>query len=243
MQRFAKSASRFLRYARDTTYRPAQEKCGVIDHSWPGVEMKHFRSSIVASPDAMQAPGSQLSEKELVTLAALGDGEAFAVICRRYERKLFRIAARITGNVSDAEDIVQDALLNAYKGMDTFRFSSSLSTWLTRIVINCALMELRRTKHRAWLSLDAANENCVSLIDLVLTGCIAQLPASLRTIIEDYRTSEPTIAELAQSHAITVAAAKSRLLRAKTTIRNSTPVVNARRRTAPHRASSPRPPP
>jgi RNA polymerase sigma-70 factor (ECF subfamily) len=262
MQGFAKSASRFLRYARDTTYRPAQEKCGVIDHSWPGVEMKNFRSSIVASPDAMQAPGSQLSEKELVTLAALGDGEAFAVICRRYERKLFRIAARITGNVSDAEDIVQDALLNAYKGMDTFRFSSSLSTWLTRIVINCALMELRRTKHRAWLSLDAAHENCVSLIDLVydptadveeelcskeqsqlLTGCIAQLPASLRTIIEDYRTSEPTIAELAQSHAITVAAAKSRLLRAKTTIRNSTPVMNARRRTAPHRASSPRPPP
>ena len=261
MQRFAKSASRFLRYARDTTYRPAQEKCGVIDHSWPGVEMKHFRSSIVASPDAMQAPGSQLSEKELVTLAALGDGEAFAVICRRYERKLFRIAARITGNVSDAEDIVQDALLNAYKGMDTFRFSSSLSTWLTRIVINCALMELRRTKHRAWLSLDAANENCVSLIDLVydptadveeelcskeqselLTACIAQLPASLRTVIEDYRTSEPTIAELAESHAITVAAVKSRLLRAKTAIKNSTPVVNARRRSVPHGASSPRPP-
>jgi RNA polymerase sigma-70 factor (ECF subfamily) len=207
----------------------------------------------------MQGPWSQLSEQELVTMTALGDGEAFAVIFRRYEHKLLRIAARITGNVSDAEDIVQDALLSAFKGIDTFHFSSSLSTWLTRIVINCALMELRSAKHRAWLSLDAAHENCVSLIDLVydptadveeelcskeqsqlLTGCIAQLPASLRTIIEDYRTSEPTIAELAQSHAISVAAAKSRLLRAKTTIKNSTPIVNARRRTgrrgAPSRA-------
>ena len=215
-----------------------------------GVEMKNFRSSIVASPDPMQVPGSQLSENELVALTALGDGEAFAVIFRRYEHKLFRIAARITGNVSDAEDIVQDALLNAYKGIDTFRFSSSLSTWLTRIVINCALMELRRTKHRAWLSLDAANEDGVSLTDLVydptadveeevcskeqsqlLTSCIAQLPASLRTVIEDYRTSEPTIAELAESHAITVAAAKSRLLRAKSRIKKSTSIVNAARRT------------
>ena len=257
MQGFAKSASRFLRYARDTTYRPAQEKCGVIDHSWPGVEMKNFRSSIVASPDAMQASGSQLSEKELVTLAALGDGEAFAVICRRYERKLFRIAARITGNVSDAEDIVQDALLNAYKGMDTFRFSSSLSTWLTRIVINCALMELRRAKYRACLSLDDANENGVSLMELVrsptadaeeelclkeqsqlLTACIAQLPAGLRTVIEDYRMSDRTMAELAQSHAITVTAAKSRLSRAKTTIRNSTPILNARQRTGRRGATS-----
>src|ERR1700689_1801983 len=210
---------------------------------------EHLGVSILATPNTMQGPSSQLSERELVTLTALGDGEAFAVIFRRYERKLFRIAARITGNVSDAEDIVQDALLNAYRGIDTFRFSSSLSTWLTRIVIHCALMEHRRTKHRAWSSLDAANENGVSLIDLVydptadveealcskeqsqlLTACIAQLPASLRTVIEDYRTSEPTIAELAQSHRITVAAAKSRLLRAKTKIKNSTPIVNATRR-------------
>jgi RNA polymerase sigma factor (sigma-70 family) len=210
---------------------------------------EHLGVSILATPNTMQGPSSRLSERELVTLTALGDGEAFAVIFRRYEQKLFRIAVRITGNVSDAEDIVQEALLNAYKAIDTFRFSSSLSTWLTRIVINCAQMELRRAKQRAWLSLDTANENGVSLIDLVcdpaadveeelclkeqsqlLTVCIAQLPASLRAVIEDYRMSEPTIAELAQSHAITVAAAKSRLLRARTKIKNSTPVVNAKRR-------------
>jgi DNA-directed RNA polymerase specialized sigma24 family protein len=118
-------------------------------------------------------------------------------------------------------------------------------------------MELRRRKQRAWLSLDAANEDGVSLIDSVrdptadveeelclkeqsqlLTACIAQLPASLRTVIEDYRMSEPTIAELAHRHAITVAAVKSRLLRAKTTIKNSTPIVNTRRRTGRCGASS-----
>jgi RNA polymerase sigma-70 factor, ECF subfamily len=215
--------------------------------------MKKFGSCILPTPDTMQ----QLSERELVTLTALGDGEAFAVIFRTYEQKLLRIAARITGNVSDAEDVVQEALLNAYRGIDTFCFSSSLSTWLTRIVINCALMELRRAKQRAWLSLDTDNEKGVSLIDVVcdpaadvedelclkeqsqlLTVCIAQLPASLRTVIEDYRMSEPTIAELAQTHAITVPAAKSRLLRARAKIKNSTPIANARQRTGRREAPS-----
>ena len=212
--------------------------------------MKNFGPSIVAKPNTLQVRESELSEQELVALTVLGDGEAFALIFRRYEQMLFRTAVRITGNVSDAEDIVQEALLNAYKGIDSFRFSSSLSTWLTRIVINCALMELRRAKYRACLSLDDVSENGVSLMELVrsptadaeeelcskeqsqlLTACIAQLPAGLRTFIEDYRMSERTMAELAQSHAITVTAAKSRLSRAKTTIRNSTPIVNARRRT------------
>jgi RNA polymerase sigma-70 factor (ECF subfamily) len=131
--------------------------------------------------------------------------------------------------------------------MATFRFASSLSTWLTRIVINCGLMELRRRKSRPWLSLDDASEDGVSLMELVadlttadaeeaaclkeqlqlLTACVARLPPKLRTIIEDYRMSEPTMAELAQTHAITVAAAKSRFLRAKTAIKNSRSILNA----------------
>src|ERR1700733_9325819 len=219
--------------------------------------MKNFGPSIVATSNTLQVRGSELSEQELVALTVLGDGEAFALIFRRHEQMLFRTAVRITGNVSDAEDIVQEALLNAYKGIDTFRFSSSLSTWLTRIVINCALMELRRATYRACLSLDDANENGVSLMELVrsptadaeeelclkeqpqlLTACIAQLPAGLRTVIEDYRMSDRTMAELAQSHAITVTAAKSRLSRAKTTIRNSTPILNARQRTGRRGATS-----
>ena len=212
--------------------------------------MKNFGRSIVATPNTPQVSGSELSERELVALTASGDGDAFAVIFRRYEQMLFRTAVRITRNVNDAEDIVQEALLNAYKGIETFRFSSSLSTWLTRIVINCALMELRRAKHRACLSLDDANENGVSLMELVrsptadaeeelclkeqsqlLTACIAQLPAGLRTVIQDYRMMEPTVTELARNHKITVSAAKSRLARARTAIKNSTPIVNAKRQT------------
>jgi DNA-directed RNA polymerase specialized sigma24 family protein len=107
-------------------------------------------------------------------------------------------------------------------------------------------MELRRRNSRVWLSLNDANENGASLAKIVhssnidakatvclkeqlqlLTACIARLSPKPRTVIEDYRMSEPTMAELAQTYVISVAAAKSRLLRTKTTIKNSGPIVNA----------------
>lgn len=212
--------------------------------------MKNAKPSIVAASNTTQGCWSHLSERELTALTASGDAEAFAVICRRYEQRLFRMAIRITGNVSDAEDIVQEALLKGYRNIATFRFDSSLSSWLTRIVINCALMELRRRKARPWVSLDNTNERGTPLMELIrdpaadieeelcrkeqsqlLTACIARLPPKLRTVIEDYRISEPTMAELAHGQTITVAAAKSRLLRARTTIKNSRPIVSAMQRT------------
>jgi RNA polymerase sigma factor (sigma-70 family) len=212
--------------------------------------MKNCGTSILATPKTTQVPCNQLSERELVALTASGNGEAFAVIFRRYEQRLIRTALRIAGNVSDAEDIVQEALMKAHKNIAAFRFESSLSTWLTQIVINCALMELRRRKTRTRFSLNDANENGVSLLELIcdpnadveeevflreqsqlLTTCIARLPPNLRTVIEDYRISAPSMAELAQSHSITVAAAKSRLLRAKTSIKKSGRIVNAMRQT------------
>jgi len=212
--------------------------------------MKNFGTSILATPKTAEVPCSQLSERELVTLTASGNDEAFAVIFRKHEQRLIRTAVRITGNVSDAEDIVQDALMKAYKNIAAFRFESSLSTWLTQIVINCAPMELRRRKARTRFSLDDANENGISLLELIrdpnadveeevflkeqsqlLTTCIARLPVTLRPITEDYRISAPSMAELAQRHSITVAAAKSRLLRARTLIKKSGRIVNIMERT------------
>ena len=214
--------------------------------------MKNFGSGIAATKIPLQGPRCELSERELVALTLSGDGEAFAVICRRYEQMLFRTARRVTENASDAEDVVQEALLKAYKSIAGFRFDSSLSTWLTRIVINCGLMELRRRRSRTWLALDGTSVNGTSLIESIpdqtadveeelclrelsqlLSASIARLPPKLRTVIEDYRMSDPTMAELAHTHTISVAAAKSRLMRARTTIKNSRPIMNAIQRARP----------
>jgi RNA polymerase sigma-70 factor (ECF subfamily) len=77
----------------------------------------------------------------------------------RYSPVLFRIALKRLRNVEDAEDAVQDALLSAHKYMGQFQGRSQFSTWLTRIVINTALMKLRSRSRRELVSLDHSAEN------------------------------------------------------------------------------------
>jgi RNA polymerase sigma-70 factor (ECF subfamily) len=66
----------------------------------------------------------------------------------------YRCAFRLVGNAADAEDIVQEALLAAYRHIDQFRGQSQMTSWLTTIVRNCALMQLRKRPRQIHLSLD-----------------------------------------------------------------------------------------
>jgi RNA polymerase sigma-70 factor (ECF subfamily) len=66
----------------------------------------------------------------------------------------YRYALRLLGNAAEAEDAVQDALLAAYRHIDQFRGQSQMTTWLTTIIRNCALMQLRKRPGRIHLSLD-----------------------------------------------------------------------------------------
>jgi RNA polymerase sigma-70 factor (ECF subfamily) len=77
----------------------------------------------------------------------------------RHSPVLFRMALHRLRNVEDAEDAVQDALLSAYKHMDQFQGRSQFSTWLTRIVINTALMKLRSRPRHEYVSIDHSAEN------------------------------------------------------------------------------------
>jgi RNA polymerase sigma-70 factor (ECF subfamily) len=67
---------------------------------------------------------------------------------------LYRCALRVLGNAADAEDAVQEALLAAYRHIDQFRGQSQMATWLTTIVRNCALMQLRKRSRQNHLPLD-----------------------------------------------------------------------------------------
>src|ERR1700685_3754744 len=77
----------------------------------------------------------------------------------RYSPTLFRVALRRLRNIEDAEDAVQDALLSAYKHIDQFEGRAQLSTWLTSIVSNVALMKLRRYSRYEMFSLDQEHKN------------------------------------------------------------------------------------
>jgi len=86
---------------------------------------------------------------ELAARAAHGDGAAFEALMRRYNRMLFRTARAILRDDADAEDALQEAYIQAYRSLGSFRGDAQLSTWLARIVANEALQRLRKHARRA----------------------------------------------------------------------------------------------
>src|SRR5271166_3860055 len=97
---------------------------------------------------------TQVSEDKLIRAGQRGDSQAVEALFSRYHRPLFQTALRVLGNAEDAEDALQDGLLSAYRNLPRFEGRSQFSTWLTRIVINAALMRRRSKRARPAVSLD-----------------------------------------------------------------------------------------
>ncbi|WP_033261868.1 RNA polymerase sigma factor [Amycolatopsis vancoresmycina] len=91
-------------------------------------------------------------DAELLAKAAGGDETAFGALVRQHTPRMYRVALRITGSAAEAEDVVQDAWLAAWRSLAGFRQESAVSTWLYRVVTNSALAVLRR--RRPTVSLD-----------------------------------------------------------------------------------------
>lgn len=92
---------------------------------------------------------SILNDLDLVHRALARDGDAFRTIMRTHNQRLYRIARGVVRNDSEAEDVVQEAYLRAFTHLESFRGDSTLTTWLSRIVINEALGRLRRNRQTA----------------------------------------------------------------------------------------------
>ncbi len=90
----------------------------------------------------------ELADPALVAKARSGDADAFRALVDRHSRGLFRLAFRMTGNESDAEDVVQESFLRAYRQLHKFDERAAFGTWLYRIAVNCALDLVRSRKRR-----------------------------------------------------------------------------------------------
>ena len=84
----------------------------------------------------------------LVQQAGAGDNTAFRQLVERHSRSVYRLAFRITGSPEDAEDVVQDTFVRAYRQLSRFESRSNFATWLYRIGFNCAIDLTRRRGHR-----------------------------------------------------------------------------------------------
>jgi len=83
-----------------------------------------------------------------VALARDGNSEAFRALVERHSRAVYRLAHRMTGNPSDAEDVVQETFLKAYRQLGRFESRANFGTWLHRIAVNCSIDLIRSRPHR-----------------------------------------------------------------------------------------------
>jgi RNA polymerase sigma-70 factor (ECF subfamily) len=89
-----------------------------------------------------------LDDAAAVARAMTGDEDAFRVLVERHSRSVFRLAYRMTGSAEDAEDVVQEAFVRAYRQLARFEARSNFATWLYRIGFNCAIDHLRGRNDR-----------------------------------------------------------------------------------------------
>ena len=106
-------------------------------------------------PNANQRQGRDTNQMDATEAAAVlaraqqGDSEAFRELVERHSRSVFRLAYRMTGNEQDAEDVVQESFLRAYRQLGRFESRANFGTWLYRIVSNCSvdLMRAKQARH------------------------------------------------------------------------------------------------
>lgn len=178
-------------------------------------------------------------EAPLVARAKAGDSAAFSELVSHYERKIFRLAKNITRHDEDAEDVLQEAFLKAYEHLDRFEGNSKFYTWLVRITVNEALMKLRKRKTDKTVSLDEpldAGEDLMQReiavwddnpeqqysgeeMKKILEDALDSLKPDFRTVFTLRDIEELSTEETADALGISVAAVKSRLLRARLALR------------------------
>lgn len=160
--------------------------------------------------------------------AAAGDSKAFGILTRRHLRRSIALAQRVSGNASDAEEIVQDAFLQIWANADRWRGDGTrFTTWLYRIVVNRAIDYRRR---RTFAPLDAADEvvdpawSAETLVDgrkigAEVDAAIAALPERQRAALSLCYHEEMTCAEASEVLQVSVSAMESLLVRARRVVR------------------------
>jgi RNA polymerase sigma factor (sigma-70 family) len=177
-------------------------------------------------------------ERVLVAKSKAGDHAAFTELIRRSTPSALRSIRAIARNPADAEDVMQDTVVNALKGLGSFDQRSKFTTWLTSIAVNNALLLLRRRRNKIEISLDATSAESgtgpLQLADRrmdpeqrlmreqsinVVRRAVHALPASLREYVEQCSLKQRSHREVARTLGISLEAGKSRSLRARKRLR------------------------
>lgn len=189
------------------------------------------------------ASASDLGDHALAQRIAAGDTRALEALMRRYNRPLYRAARSILRDDAEAEDVVQETYLQAYKSIGSFRGDAKLSTWLTRIAVNEALARRRKSRRRAEIiplgepvpesddpqnpleSQDSAKapDGAVMRAELrrLIESRIDALPDSFRSVFVLRALEEMTVEETAACLGVPEATVRTRYFRARSLLREA----------------------
>ncbi len=183
----------------------------------------------------------ETQDEELVRRIRNGHRAEFEVLAKRYSSKIYGLAMRLTRNPSDAKDLVQEVFLLVYTKLDGFRGESAFGTWLYKVALNSIYMKLRQRKHAAEESIEdhlpkfdergvmlgtvrtfgedpereAIRQQCTAAV----REAINRLPLEYRMVLVARDIDDLSSEETAEALALTVAAVKSRLHRARLFVR------------------------
>ena len=179
--------------------------------------------------------GTDSSDLGLVRRALDGDGDAFASLFHMHKHRVYAVILRMTKNTAEADDLTQDAFIQVFRKLSTFRGESALSTWLHRIAVTTALMHFRR-QTPCQVSLDdpddlesvASRKRALgrhddrlrgSLDRIALARALQMLPQGYRTIFELHEIKGYGHREIAGLLHCSVGNSKSQLHKAKERMR------------------------
>lgn len=164
-----------------------------------------------------------LSEEELLRQAYLGDSTAWGIIYEKISPVLYTACLRYASGKEQAEDFLQEGFIKAYNSIHTFRGNSSLQTWITRVVINTAINELK--KHNRFKTEDLSDSlhdhsEEEQIVDLpfkleAVTEAMQQLPVGYRTVLNMYAIDNMSHAEIAETLGISINTSKTQLFKAR----------------------------
>lgn len=195
---------------------------------------QHTSSKDMAVSEESNSGRRTCSDIELVKRAQRGESEAFADLFHAHKGRIYSICLRMTNNTAQAEDLTQDAFLQVFRKLSTFKGNSALSTWLYRIAVNTVLMHFRK-KALKQVSLDEPSSHDATMVKreygsrdgrlsgavdrITLARAIKDLPTGYRTIFLLHEVEGYEHQEIAKILDCSVGNSKSQLHKAKLRIR------------------------
>jgi RNA polymerase sigma factor (sigma-70 family) len=161
--------------------------------------------------------------EELILRCRAGDQEAHFKLYKLYSRAMYNVGYRITGNEADAEDVLQEAFISAFRNLESYRGDASFGSWIKKIVINKAINQLKKRKMELMpdneefdMPAEDVEESYLPQLSVEkVKDAIQQLPDGYRSVLSLYLLEGYDHQEIGEIMGITESTSKSQLNRAK----------------------------